>query len=229
MDLTIQDVTRYLQVPEDTIMNWVKEGVIPSYQLNNEYRFSREEIEEWVLRHHNQEDLEIDPKEPVIGSQQFNLFRALHKGVVVSDVVGNTKAEVIRNSMQKISEKLDSLDPEMVSNLLLDREKLMSTAINRGVAVPHTRDFLLSEAHDVVAIVYPKQPIEYGALDGAKVHSLFFLFACKDERHLNLLSKIAYYCHQSEHLDLLKSKANKQTLLNSIRHWEVEINQLQPA
>ena len=95
--------------------------------------------------------------------------------------------------------------------------------------MPHTRDFLLSGAHDVVAIVYPKKPVEYGALDGKEVHTLFFLFACQDKRHLNLLAKIAYFCHQSENLGTLQSKSEKKDLLNTIRQWESRINQLQPA
>lgn len=229
MDLTIQDVTKYLHISEDDLLKWVETGDIPSYKLNNEYRFSREEIEEWLLRHIHQDDLDIDPtREPMIGTQQFNLYRALNKGMVLENVEGSTKEEIIHNSVKLISERLD-LDAEIITNLLLDREKLMSTALNRGVAVPHTRDFLLSGPHDAVVIAYPKHPVEYGALDGKKVHTLFFLFACQDKKHLNLLSKIAYFCHQGENLEILQTKANKKDLLNTIRQWESRINQLQPA
>lgn len=228
MDLTVEDVAQYLQVSEETLIQWVEDGTIPSYKLNNEHRFSRSEIEEWILRHLNQEDLGIDHQEPVVGPQQFNLFRALHKGFVLNDVEGNTKEEIIYNSMKLISEGL-AMDADVITNLLLDREELMSTAINKGIAIPHTRDFLLSRAYDVVVVVYPKKPIEYGALDGEKVHSLFFLFACKDKRHLNLLAKIAFFCHESKNLEILKSKADKQVLLNTVKNWEVGINQLQPA
>ena len=228
MDLTIQDVAKYLQVSEETLLKWVDDGDIPSYTLSGEFRFSREEIEEWVLRHFHNEDLNIETIEPVIGPQHFNLYRALNKGLVLTDVEGVTKEEIIYNSMKLISESLE-LDAETITNLLLDRERLMSTALNRGVAVPHTRDFLLSGAHDVVAIVYPKKSIEYGALDGKDVHTLFFLFACKDKTHLNLLSKIAYFCHQSENLEVLQARPSKPDLLNTIRHWESKINQLQPA
>ena len=174
MDLTIEDVTKHLQVSEETLIHWVENGVIPSYKLKNEHRFSRQEIEEWMLRHLNQEDLGIDHQEPVVGHQQFNLFRALHKGLVLNDVEGETKEEIIYNSVKHISKSLD-MDAEVITNLLFDREKLMSTAINRGVAIPHTRDFLLARAYDIVVVVYPKNPIEYGALDGKDVHTLFLL------------------------------------------------------
>ncbi len=229
MDLTVADVSKFLQVSEEAIRNLTKEGKIPAYQLNNDYRFNREEIEEWMLRFVHQEDLKINPKEhPVGGLQQFNLYRAIHKGLVLNDVVGGSKEEVIQNCMEIISKQLD-VDAEVLTNLLLDREKLMSTALNRGVAVPHTRDFLLSRAYDVVAIVYLKKPIEYGALDGKKVHTLFFLFACQDKRHLNLLAKVAFFCHQAENLEILKNQPNKKELLRVVRSWESSVNQLQPA
>ena len=228
MDLTVNDVSKLLQVSEETIHTWTKEGAIPSYQLSGEYRFNREEIEEWMLRHVNQDDLHIDPKEQSKGLQHFNLYRALHKGLVLNDIEGTTKEEVIRNSMEIISQQLD-VDAEVLTNLLLDREKLMSTAINRGVAIPHTRDFLLSNAYDVVAIVHPKDAIDYDALDGKKVHTLFFLFACQDKRHLNLIAKIAFFCHQPENLEVLKQKLNKKELLSSVKAWESGLNQLQPA
>lgn len=228
MDLTLTDVSKLLKVPESTLLDWTKEGEVPSYKLNDEYRYNREEVEEWMLRNLNQDDLKIDLHEQSTGVMQFNFYRALHKGFVLKDVEGNTKEEVISSCMDVIAEKLD-LDAETVTQLLLEREKMMTTALNRGVALPHTREFLLSEIYDVIVVAYPKEPIEYDALDGQKVHTLFFLFACQDKRHLNLLGKIAYFCHDSENLGLLKNKTDKPELLAAIRSWESKLSQLQPA
>lgn len=225
MDLNVKDVAKLLQASEETILNWIEQGKIPSYQLMDEYRFNREEIEEWMLRFVNQDGLH-DLTECPAGLPSFNLYRALHKGIVLKDIEGDSKEELIKNSMEFISKHLD-LNPEILTHLLLDREKLMSTAINHGIAVPHAREFLLSSTYDFIAVVYPKNPIDYGALDKEKVHTLFFLFACQDNRHLNLLAKIAFFCHQKENLELLKSKPDKMALLNFIRQWEAKLSHLQ--
>ena len=226
MDLSIQEVSSLLQVSEDVVQNWLDAGEIPSYKIQNEVRFSREEIESWVLRSHNQ--VHQDTNESMMGTQQFNLYRALHKGYVLVDIEGDSKKELIQNSMHAIAKDLD-VNPEGITELLLDRENLMSTALNEGVAVPHTRDFLLSKTYDVVVLVYPKKPIEYGALDHKPVHSLFFLFACEDKKHLNLLAKIAYFCNRKDHIELLKQKPSKKDLLNAVRNWEASLAQLQQA
>ena len=102
----------------------------------------------------------------------------------------------------------------------------MPTALNNGIAVPHTRDSLLNTVHDVVFVVCLDDPLEYGAFDGKPVHTLFFLFACEDKRHLHLLAKIAHLSSQPHALDLLKNKPSKETILTFIKQWESQIPQV---
>ena len=156
------------------------------------------------------------------GVKQFSLYRALHKGDVLVNVPGKNKEEVIRNTMQKVAKHLN-LDPYGISELLLDRERLMPTALNNGLGIPHTRDFLLNAHYDVVLVAYPEKAIEYGALDGQPVHTLFFLFACDDKRHLHLLAKIAHLTSQPSTLQFLQTKPDKDELLNYIKTFESSI------
>ena len=97
--------------------------------------------------------------------------------------------------MSKIAGPL-GLDAGVIGDLLLDREALQPTALSNGIAIPHTRDFLLNAHYDVVTIAFLKNPIDYGALDGKPVHTLFFLFATDDKKHLHLLAKIAHLSSQ---------------------------------
>lgn len=226
MDLKLKDVVELLNVSEATVKRWISEGKIPYYRLNNQYRFSRSEIENWVLSCKQGGDFspfdeEESPKEK-LGTQQFGLYRAIHKGGVYADISGDTKEEVIRNAMRQIAQDLH-LDAEVITDLLLDRENLMPTALSNGIGVPHTRDFLLQESYDVIAVVFPAKPIEYGALDGQPVHTLFFLFACDDKRHLHLLAKLAHLSSKPENLAYFRSHPTKAHLLDYIKNWETNI------
>jgi PTS system nitrogen regulatory IIA component len=230
MDLKVKDVADLLNVSEKTIHRWLNEGKIPFYQINQQFRFNRNEIEDWVLSQKIPDASSDRPTTTILdnspikgGVKQFSLFRALHKGDVLADIPGNNKEEVIRHTMQRMAENLN-LDADVISELLLDREKLQSTALNHGIGIPHTRDFLLSTHYDVVTVAYPEKPIPYGALDGKPVHTLFFLFACDDKRHLHLLAKIAHLMSQSSTLDFLKTKPNKNELLNYIKTFESTIS-----
>jgi PTS system nitrogen regulatory IIA component len=226
MDLKLKDVIELLNISETTIKRWISDGKIPYYRLNNQYRFSRSEIENWVLSCKQGGDFspfddEESPKEK-LGTQQFGLYRAIHKGGVYADIPGNTKEEVIRNAMKQIARDLH-LDAEVITELLLDRENLMPTALSNGIGVPHTRDFLLQESYDVIAVVFPAKPIEYGALDGQPVHTLFFLFACDDKRHLHLLAKLAHLSSKPENLAYFQRHPTKPHLLDYVKNWEANI------
>jgi PTS system nitrogen regulatory IIA component len=77
----------------------------------------------------------------------------------------------------------------------------------------------------MVFVVYPKEPIEYGALDGNPVYALFFLFASNDKGHLQLLAKLAHLASNQKALELLRKKPAKKELLDFIRSWEGQVPQ----
>lgn len=234
MDLKIKDVADLLNVSETTIRRWLSDGKIPAYRINHQYRFSRVEIENWVLRQKLSSSEEAEFNIQTIseeelsdtqnkgGTKQFSLYRALHKGRVLNDINGKSKEEVIRNTMSIMANDL-SLDKDVLTDLLLDRENLQPTALNHGVAIPHTRDFLLDAHHDVVSVVFLKEPIPYGALDGKNVHTLFFLFACDDKRHLHLLAKIAHLTNYPRSCDFFQTCPKKEDLLDYVKNWEASI------
>lgn len=226
MDLDSTDVAKLLNITSGTLMEWVDADKIPYYRINGHLRFNREEIENWMLS--NSIDETYQPDNTPRGRDQYSLFRALHKGSIITDVKGNDKAAIICNAMQHMAQSLE-LDTQVISEMLLDRERLMSTALGDGIAVPHTRDFLLEKAYDVVTVVFPENPIEYDALDGKPVYALFFLFACKDTSHLNLLAKIAHFCNQKYMQEFLKGKPSKDALLQQVKEWEASLSLLQPV
>lgn len=230
MDLKLKDVAELLNVSETTIRRWISDSKIPYYRLSHQFRFSRNEIENWVLSckqggdfsPFNKEEGEEEPAKERLGTQQFGLYRAIHKGGVYANVPGDTKEEVIRAAMKLIARDI-GLDAEVITELLLDRERLMPTSLSNGVGVPHTRDFLLQESYDVVALVFPQKPIQYGALDNLPVHTLFFLFACDDKRHLHLLAKLAHLSSKPENLDFMRRHPTKEKILESIKNWEANV------
>ncbi len=235
MDLKIKDVADLLNVSETTIRRWLKEGKIPAYQLNHQYRFSKSEIEDWMMKCKlggegiSFSETQIYPplgkEAPPLkgGMQSFSLYRAMHKGGILYDVPGKNKNQVIKNAMQKAAPRI-GVDPELITELLIDRENLMTTALNNGIAIPHPRDSIIEHpGADLIVTVFPEKPIEYGALDGRPVHTLFFLFSCSDKTHLHLLSKLAHLSSQTSALDFLAEKPSAEKLLGYVKEWEPSV------
>ena len=49
MDLKLKEVAELLKVSEKTIYRWVKDGKIPCYRINHQYRFRTDEINQWAV------------------------------------------------------------------------------------------------------------------------------------------------------------------------------------
>src|SRR3989338_5607088 len=111
MDLKLKDVAELLNVSETTIRRWVSDSKIPYYRLNQQYRFSRNEIESWVLTckqggdfsPFTREEGEWDNPKERLGTHQCSLYRAIHKGGVYRNVAGETKEELIQCAMEQIA------------------------------------------------------------------------------------------------------------------------------
>ncbi len=221
MDLKLKDVADLLGISETTVRRWLAEGKIPAYRLNRQYRFSRAEIEDWLLQ--QRIDPEADEEKPTSGNMQFSFYRALYRGDVLSNIQAKTKEEVIAKTMEEMGKRFD-LDPAVLTDLFLDRERMMSTALGRGIAVPHSRDFLLNTHYDVIMVVYPEVPLHYDSLDGQSVHTLFFLFAADDRNHLNLLAKVAHLSSHEKNRAFFQTKPTRERLLAYIKHWESSLS-----
>lgn len=229
MDLKIKDVAELLNISETTVRRWLVDGKIPAYRLNRQYRFSRAEIEDWLMQQKLDVAFSEKPnhsakEEPAKANNlQFSLYRAIYRGEVLGSVQGSSKEEIIRHTMEHMATGFD-LDAEVLTDLFLDRERMMPTGLGYGIGVPHTRDFLLNTHYDVIEVVYPEKPIEYGALDGEPVNVLFFLFASEDRHHLNLLAKLAHLCASEEARSFFRTKPNKEHLLDYIKQWETSLS-----
>ena len=78
-----------------------------------------------------------------------------------------------------------------VCSALCERESTASTALGRGVALPHAR--VSGLARSIVAVVRLTQPLSFGAPDGAPVDLLFVVLSPAGEpgEHVRLLARLA--------------------------------------
>ncbi len=220
MDLTTGEVAELLGVSLADVSKWAQSGALPHYEMGGELRFGREELETWMLSNESQlEQATLQGLKEGKGAQHFSLYRAINRGGVLSHIQGKTKEEVIREAVSEIANSFE-LDCEVLTELLLDRERLASTGLGHGLAFPHTRDFFLGRQVDVVTVVLLDQPVPFDAIDGKPVFALFFLLASDSKRHLHLLSKLAHLNHDHQFREFLRAKPNKGELLNYIKEWE---------
>ncbi len=225
MDLQFEDVTNLLHISKATLEKWMEKKSVPYYTISGTPRFNRQELEEWLMES-VAKDRDLPMGENDDGASTWNkycLYRAIHKGLVIDGVASTSKEQIIHLVMEEAASQL-RINPEIVAEMLIERENLMSTAVGAGIAVPHTRDFLLHDYTDAAVVVYLDNPIDWGAVDGSLTETLIFLFACDDKRHLNLLAKVAHFTTMKETRDLLKQKPSKEKLLEAILEFEKRLS-----
>ena len=79
MDLSVRDSAQLLRVSEKTIYRWVKQGRLPAYRINEQYRFNRAELLEWATSERLNVSADIFV-EPDSGGPVVNLTEALKAG-----------------------------------------------------------------------------------------------------------------------------------------------------
>lgn len=227
MDLRLSELATLLDISETTITKWSQEGVLPCYRIQDEYRFNREEIEDWLLHHRQLVTAEaLDSKEVETlpdHSLKYSLYKAIYKGGVICNVDLTSKEEALRYGASYIANKFH-LDESVLFEMLCHREQLMSTGIGEGIALPHAKDFLLHSHYDIVVPMFLSQSIDFGSLDGNPVNVLFFLFASQDKRHLNLVNKIVHLGMSLEARSFLKKSPNQEQMLDFVKNWEAKMS-----
>ncbi|WP_051321404.1 cation:proton antiporter [Chrysiogenes arsenatis] len=102
----------------------------------------------------------------------------------LNEVNGTTMQEVIREMVEHMSLSLRDIDARDVLRKLLRREKLMSTALDRGVAVPHARILHLREP--IVCIGVSRRGVECDSLDGNMTHLFIMILTPQDDNGVQL-------------------------------------------
>ena len=148
---------------------------------------------------------------------------------IIPDLKASTKEGAIEEmveylvSMKKIAPK----DKEKAIQEILEREKLGSTGIGNGLAIPHKKE---SQVTKKVIGVFARSSrgIDYGAIDGEKTHLFFLLFyppASEEERsaHLAILKKLALLGRDSNFCRFLRESSTRQDIYELIEEIDEKI------
>ena len=106
---------------------------------------------------------------------------------VMLDLDVSSKAQALQ-AMSASASELAAVPADTILNALLKREKLGSTGIGQGVAIPHTRIVGIDKPFAMVARL--KQPIDFDSIDESPVDIVFLLLTPDEEpnKHLNVLA-----------------------------------------
>ena len=114
--------------------------------------------------------------------------------ITINAILPNLQAGTKKQALQELSDRaasLSGLAPREIFDALLQRERLGSTGVGAGIAIPHGKMAKARKIFGVFARL--ERPVEFEALDGAPVDLVFLLIAPESAGadHLKALSRIA--------------------------------------
>jgi PTS system nitrogen regulatory IIA component len=212
MELTVRKAAALLGVSENTIHRWIEKRTIPAYQVNESYRFNQAELLEWANSHQVRTSSSImeDADESGAG---FSLENALRTGGVFAEVGGDTVPSALESVVARLPLPPEA-DREFLLQMLLARERAGSTGIGGGVAIPHARNpIVLSIPRPILSLCYLRQPIDFGAIDGQPVHTLFTIVSPTIKTHLGLLSRLAFALREAGFAQAVAGRSGQPEIL----------------
>ncbi len=139
------------------------------------------------------------------------------KGGVYTDVLGSTAEEVYRTLSKTVPLPL-GMTTEVFYNALCEREKILTTAVGNGIALPHAQTPVLKNVDDeCIAICYLQTPFSMGAADGRAVYVMFVLMTSSPQTHLAIISQLARYLQKPELREALERHASGEELISLLR------------
>jgi len=144
----------------------------------------------------------------------------LSEDVIVIPLQHTKKTEIIKELVGVLYRAQKIKDRDAVLNAVLERERVMSTGMGDGVAIPHAK----SDAVDalVAAFGITKEDVDFQSIDGKPVRLIFLLVGPTDQTgpHLKALSRISRLMHREEFRRQLASAHSSKEVIGAIEKEE---------
>ena len=122
----------------------------------------------------------------------------------------SSKSEVIKELVNSFH--LQDIPGEKIINALMEREKIHSTGVGNGVAIPHARIDGIDDFHAVIGI--SPGGVDFNSMDGKPVNLFFVLLSPQGKQngtHIELLADIARIAQSKSIVSkLLNARSNKE-------------------
>jgi nitrogen PTS system EIIA component len=146
----------------------------------------------------------------------MNMQTVLRESCVIADLSGETKEEILTELATRLKDAGLIKDVAETVDVVMEREKLGSTGIGDGVAIPHGKLRGLSQI--LCAFGRSKKGVDFDAVDKEPVHIFFMLLAPEDSAglHIKMLSRISRILRDPSFRRHLVEQGNGRELFNDI-------------
>lgn len=215
--MTIKEVSSYLKLADRTILKMANMNQIPSVKIANQWRFMRSIIDDWlisrmkVLPGNDLLHLVSGPKELI----QFE--KIIQEKYVVMNLKAGSIEEILFELIKPLINEGHIEDEMDYLKKLLSREKLLSTGIGRGVAIPHLRnpgEQLVKQPAVVIGIC--RDGTDFNAIDGEKTYVFFLISTDSETLHVRIIAKLSRLFINGENIAKILDADSAQSVVDAL-------------
>lgn len=230
--MNLLELSKFLNLDQRRVERMAKNGEIPCQKVGGQLRFNRAEVTEWLQQHMpalNDRDKLASMEAGISAHRDINqdeliISNLIRPEAVVSDLAARTKNSVLKELVALAQETGLLWDAELLLEALMKREELCSTAMEKGVAIPHPRRPLpYATAEPILVVARTISGIGFGAPDG-RLTSLFFMTCSEDDRHhLHIIARLCRILHDDNIILALHDAETAEEMMELIRKREIDV------
>lgn len=219
MKLTARQVAAMFDVSERTIERWIRDDEMPHQVVHGMELFHRAELLEWA----NERGIRLAKDAPLSvrsGPRPQTFSDALQMGGIHYGVRATDRESLLKAVIDRMPIAED-VDPALVFDLMLAREQTGSTGVGDGIAIPHVRSpIVLPVDQATVTLCFLASPVDFDAIDGKPVHTVFTIVSPTIRAHHAILSRLSGVLHDTEFRRVLLDRAPAPRILGAARRAE---------
>ena len=207
--MTLAEVAEYLQLAERTVLRMAQRGDIPAAKVASQWRFMRLLVREWLVGQMQAFPAQAitptgDLKDPLLPLREI-----LHPELMTFDLEPGPKESILRQLLAPLLRTGFAKDTNLLLTGLLDRERMMTTAVGHGIAIPHPRRLMSGMFPEpAVALGICPKGTDFGAIDDQLVHVFFLTCATREEIHLRLMANLSLLTRREDMIAELRNSTS---------------------
>jgi PTS system nitrogen regulatory IIA component len=226
---TLDELARQLGRDKREIEKLVNRGRIPGRKVGGEWQFHPTEITHWL-----EQEMRAFTDQQLVAVEEFQQSSELDAEIPVSTLLqpdlvqvplpGKTKRSMLENLIEVAGRTWQIWEPAAVLKAVQDREDVMSTADERGIAIPHPRNPLPDVlGQSLIAFGRTVSPLPFGGANGS-LTDLFLLVACRDSRtHLHVLARLGRILRVPGFLEELRAAPDSESAYDVIQQADSSV------
>ena len=219
--LTSGEVAKWLRMNERTVHKLAKRGELPGVKVGRRWLFNRGLVEKWLAD-------KVEEGKPMPAGSTYpaapapvRLTDSIHPASIKMELSGTDVPSVVHEMVGLATLSGAISDPLDLERRILERERHLSTGMDRGIAIPHPRGPVPDLGRQLLLSVgVCREGLDYQALDGGPTH-LFFLVCARDEStHIRAVAKLAKILHSRVAVENLLDAKTAEDLIAEFSQLE---------